>query len=94
MKSFLIFVALSFGFGHYPYSQQNPTPFPKNTAYAELLGSGFILTFNYQQYFLLEANRHLSLRAGIGPGFDKEDALLPIGLTYNLGNLKPFFETG
>lgn len=87
-------MAFACGFGHYAYSQQNPTPLPKNSAYAELLGSGFILTFNYQRHFFLQANRHLSLRAGIGPGFEKEDAFLPIGLTYNLGNLKHFFETG
>ena len=87
-------LALVLSISQYAHSQQDPSPLSRNSAFIELLGSGFILSFNYQRHFFLQNNRHLSVRAGIGPGFDKEDAFLPIGVTYNIGKLKHFFETG
>jgi hypothetical protein len=94
MKTIVLIIALILSFMQNTFSQKPVTPLPKNSIYAELLGSGLILSFNYQRHFNLQDNRHLSIRAGIGPAFDKEDAFLPIGVTYNFGELKHFFETG
>jgi hypothetical protein len=94
MKTIILIIATVLLFVQNTHSQEAPAPLPQNSIYAELLGSGFILSFNYQRHFFLQANRHISARAGIGPAFDKDDAFLPIGVTYNIGSLKHFFETG
>ncbi|MBW6480310.1 MAG: hypothetical protein K0B37_12855 [Bacteroidales bacterium] len=94
MKTIVLIIALVLSFIQNTFAQKPVTPLPPNSIYEELLGSGFILSFNYQRHFFLQADRHLSVRAGIGPGFNKEDAFLPIGVTYNIGSLKHFFETG
>lgn len=67
---------------------------PANAVFAELLGAGFILSFNYQRNFLFNERGHASARVGLGPAFEKEDAFVPISLFYNFGKEKSFLELG
>lgn len=67
---------------------------PKNNLYSELLGPGFIFSFNYERQFLLREKFHLCGNFGLGVALEKEDAFVPMTLTGNFGQSKHFFEVG
>ena len=66
--------------------------FKRNTAYAEILGNGMMISANYE--YQLGSNPGFGLHIGIGLGGDKP--AVPLGVKYliDLGNKKSFIETG
>ena len=52
------------------------------------------MSFQYQRSFLLQDEDHLSLSGGLGVALDKDDAFVPLTLSWNHGKKWHFLELG
>src|SRR5687768_1740090 len=88
MRTLLLLVILFAGITQLPAQKS----FKRTTLYGEILGSGLILSVNYEKQ--LSNKPGLGLYAGIGLGGDLP--VIPLGAKYlfQLGSEKSFIETG
>lgn len=68
------------------------TNFKKNTAYAEILGNGLVLSVNYERQ--LGDKPGFGIHAGIGLGVDFPAIPLGVNYLWNLKNQRSFLEAG